>query len=157
MRKQKFSPENEAKIKIILNISKSRQEAQMLLREKFHEEDVVRILQKYYGRSNRENVQNPSPVERNSRSPNKKMPSAKEQHVELIGFAQSIHMRNQDVHACLRLNKKGVPLNNIAPLPKDYKRPAGFSLIPSLLGSNHYVLNLIKANSKLPQAVEAPR
>lgn len=49
LRKQKFSPEKEAKIKIILNTAKSRTEAHKLLqREKFRDEDIVRILQKYY-------------------------------------------------------------------------------------------------------------
>lgn len=39
----------EAKIKLILNTASSRLEAQKLLqREKFREEDIVRILQKYY-------------------------------------------------------------------------------------------------------------
>lgn len=49
MRKQKFSPEMEAKIKIILNTAISRSEATKLLqKEKFRDEDIVRILQKYY-------------------------------------------------------------------------------------------------------------
>lgn len=39
----------EAKIKIILNTASSRAEASKLLqKEKFRDEDIVRILQKYY-------------------------------------------------------------------------------------------------------------
>lgn len=39
----------EAKIKIILNTAGSRSEASKLLqKEKFRDEDIVRILQKYY-------------------------------------------------------------------------------------------------------------
>lgn len=156
LRKQKFSPENEAKIKIILNTAKTRSEAQkMLLKEKFKEEDVVRIIQKYFRRGSRENL---APSERSqsrsrvttpssSGSPSKKS-SSRDQQVELVGFAQNIHLANQEVHKNLRLNKPGVPSHLIGELPHDYRRPPGFSLIPSLLGSNHYVLNLIKANSK---------
>lgn len=49
LRKQKFSTEMDAKIKIILNTAKTRAEAQRLLqKEKFREEDIVRIIQKYY-------------------------------------------------------------------------------------------------------------
>lgn len=75
----------------------------------------------------------------------------RDQQMELVGFAQNIHMLNQDVHKNLRLNKLGIPLNNIGALPQDYRRPPGFSLIPSLLGSNHHVLNLIRANGKIQQ------
>lgn len=108
-------------------------------------------------RGSRDNMQYLNPSDRQSRvstpsshgSPSKK--SAKDQQLELVEFAQNIHMLNQDVHKNLRLNKPGVPLNKITPPPKDYRRPPGFSLIPSLLGSNHYVLNLIKANSKSSQ------
>ena len=39
----------EAKVKLILNTAKSRSEAQkLLLKENFMEEDIVRIIQKYY-------------------------------------------------------------------------------------------------------------
>jgi hypothetical protein len=49
LRKQKFTPEMEAKIRIILNTAESRNEAiRLLQREKFHHEDIVRIIQKYY-------------------------------------------------------------------------------------------------------------
>lgn len=74
--------------------------------------------------------------------------SPKDQQMELVGFAQNVHMMNQAAHKNLRDNKAGVPLSHIGGLPHDYRRPPGFSLIPSLLGSNHYVLNLIKANGK---------
>lgn len=80
--------------------------------------------------------------------------SARDQQLELVGFAQNVHMLNQEVHKNLRLNKAGVPLNHIGAVPADYKRPPGFSLIPSLLGSNHHVLNLIRANGKGYQAYD---
>lgn len=39
----------EAKVKLILNTANSRSEAQkLLLKENFMEEDIVRIIQKYY-------------------------------------------------------------------------------------------------------------
>lgn len=80
--------------------------------------------------------------------------SARDQQMELVGFAQNIHILNQEVHKNLRLNKSGLPLNNIGELPHDYRRPPGFSLIPSLLGSNHHVLNLIRANGKVYQSFD---
>lgn len=110
-----------------------------------------------------------NPSERSSRvntpssngSPSRKGMTPKDQQVELVGFAQKIHMLNQEAHKNLRANKAGIPLNHIGDLPQDYRRPPGFSLIPSLLGSNHYVLNLIKANGKSPngfkQHEEQPR
>lgn len=64
-------------------------------------------------------------------------------------------MLNQEVHKNLRFNKPGIQLNNIGEVPKDYKRPPGFSLIPSLLGSNNYVMNLIRANGKNQQEEQA--
>jgi myosin III len=80
--------------------------------------------------------------------------SVRDQQLEFVGFAQNVHMFNQEVHKNLRLNKAGIPLNNIGPLPQDYKRPPGFSLIPSLLGSNHHALNLIRANGKPNQSFD---
>lgn len=118
-------------------------------------------------RGSRENIQHIIPAERQSRvntpssngSPIRKPMSARDHQHELVGFAQNIHMLNQDVHKNLRLNKPGMALNKIGELPHDYRRPPGFSLIPSLLGSNHYVLNLIKANAKAKanQHDEQPR
>lgn len=66
-----------------------------------------------------------------------------------MGFAQNVHMLNQDVHKNLRLNKPGVKLDKVGGIPSDYNRPPGFSLIPTLLGTNHHVLRLIKANGKI--------
>lgn len=178
LRKHKFPPEMEAKIKIILNTAKSRTEAQKLLqREKFRDEDIVRIIQKYYRqvsanhddpqkslmkrfrRGSRDNGQLLAPMERQSRvntpngSPNRRM-SVKDQQLELVGFAQNLHILNQEVHKNLRSNKSGIPLANIGVVPQDYKRPPGFSLVPTLLGSNHHVLNLIKTNGKLNQSFD---
>lgn len=171
LRKQKFSPEMEAKIKIILNTASSRTEATKLLqREKFRDEDIVRILQKYYRRGSRESMQYLSPSEKqvsrvttpsridtpssNGGSPSRRSMSARDQQMELVGFAQNIHILNQEVHKNLRLNKAGIPISQISALPQDYKRPPGFSLIPSLLGSNHHVLNLIKTNGKVYQSFD---
>lgn len=108
-------------------------------------------------RGSRENVQNIDPAERQSRvstpssnvSPSRNGFTPKDQQTELVEFAQNIHMMNQEAHKNLRLNKSGIPINKIRELPQDYRRPPGFSLIPSLLGSNHYALNLIKANGKV--------
>jgi len=152
----------EAKVKIILNTAKTRAEAQRLLqKEKFRDEDIVRIMQKYYRRSSRENLSYLSPssdrlassVSSSSvSSPSKKGLSTKDQHLELMGFAQNLHVLNQEMHKNLRTNKQGVPITNIDKLPIDYKRPPGFSLVPNLLGnipnSDHHILNLIKANGK---------
>lgn len=66
-----------------------------------------------------------------------------------------------EIHKNLRQNKIGIPLNHIERLPPDYRRPPGFSLIPSLLGSfprnEHHILNLIKANSKQYYASDKSR
>lgn len=47
-------------------------------------------------------------------------------------------MQNQDVHKNLRRNKNGVPLDNVAENLSafNYKRPTGFTLVPSLLESS---------------------
>lgn len=87
-------------------------------------------------------------------SPSRRPMSARDQQLELVGFAQNVHILNQEVHKNLRVNKPGIPLNNISALPNDYKRPPGFSLIPSLLGSNHHVLNLIRNSGKVSQTFE---
>lgn len=93
---------------------------------------------------------NPSP----NGSPSRKAMSPRDQQMELVGFAQNLHVLNQEVHKNLRSNKPGLPLSRIGELPQNYKRPPGFSLIPSLLGSNHHVLNLIRSNGKIYQSFD---
>lgn len=84
--------------------------------------------------------------------------SPKDQHMELISFAQNVHLLNQEMHKNLRHNKAGVPINKIDKVPSDYKRPPGFMLIPGLLGTipggDHHILNLIQANGKSNQLFE---
>lgn len=44
-------------------------------------------------------------------------------------------MLNQDIHKNLRRNNNAIPLVDTAPLAAfNYKRPPGFSLVPSLMG-----------------------
>lgn len=80
--------------------------------------------------------------------------SAKNQQIQLVGFAQNLHILNQEVHKNLRSNKPGVPLSVIGEVPHDYRRPPGFSLVPSLLGSHHHALNLISLSGKNYQSFE---
>lgn len=42
-------------------------------------------------------------------------------------------MLNQEVHKNLLRNKAGVRVDNIEKLPSNYKRPPGFTLLPTLL------------------------
>lgn len=160
-RKQKFSPEKEAKIKLILNASKSRSEALKLLqREKFRDEDIVRILQKYYRRGYRDNVSNISLSEKSSSSAPSPVSSpsrkgqTKDQQLKLISFAQNVHKMNQEVNKHLRTNKPGINVACVSELPSDYKRPPGFSVVPSILGTNnkHHALNLIRRTAYKKQA-----
>lgn len=44
-------------------------------------------------------------------------------------------MLNQDVHKNMRRNKSGIRLDQVENLSSSYKRPPGFSLMPTLLGS----------------------
>lgn len=46
-------------------------------------------------------------------------------------------MLNQDIHKNLRRNNNAITLSETAPLSAfNYKRPAGFTLVPSLMGTN---------------------
>lgn len=47
-----------------------------------------------------------------------------------------IHRHNKDVHKNLYRNKNGIQLNCVENLPNDYKRPPGFSLVPTLLNAS---------------------
>lgn len=45
-------------------------------------------------------------------------------------------MLNQEVHKNLRRNKIGVNMDRIEDLPSNYERPAGFTVIPTLLNAS---------------------
>lgn len=45
-------------------------------------------------------------------------------------------MHNKEVHSNLYRNKNGIHLNSTENLPTDYKRPPGFSLVPTLLNAS---------------------
>lgn len=162
-RKHKFTPEMEAKVKIILNTAENRHEAMKLLqREKFHQEDIVRIVQKFYRRDSVNTSDMPShdSRDRESRdsrekeytsfnySPSKKL-SPRDQQIELVNFAQNVHILNQEIHRNLRQNKKGIPISRIENLPPDYRRPPGFSIVPNLLGSKHHAVDQMKKSSNV--------
>lgn len=53
-----------------------------------------------------------------------------------FSFSTQIHMLNQDVHKNLRRNKSGIHLESVDNPGNNYKRPPGFSLVPTLLGSS---------------------
>lgn len=42
-------------------------------------------------------------------------------------------MKNQHVHKYLRRNKSGIPLADVEDPPPEFIRPAGFSMIPTIL------------------------
>lgn len=46
-----------------------------------------------------------------------------------------MHLLNQEVHKNLRRNKSGIHVDRIEPLSPDYKRPPGFTLLPTLLNA----------------------
>ncbi|CRL04515.1 CLUMA_CG017591, isoform A [Clunio marinus] len=148
LRKHKFSPEMEAKMKIILNTARSRHDAQkMMQKEKFKDEDIVRILQKYYTRGSRELISCSSPSDRKSMSDESSRRS-RDHQLELLNFAQKLHILNQNVHKNLRNNKSGIPLSRIGDVPRDYRRPPGFSIVPNLLGTNQHLMNAVRSPSK---------
>lgn len=63
-------------------------------------------------------------------------------------------MLNQGVHKNLRRNKSGIHLESVEKPASNYKRPPGFSLVPTLLGSSVPNELDIKHNqpTKLPTA-----
>ena len=137
IRKKRWTPEQEAKVKLILNVAKNRVEAQkMMQKEGFTADEAARFAHRYY------RTFKARPDSRNSNSPRKRSPfgspnkkALKDQQQELINFSQNVHLRNQDIHKNLRKNKSGIPLSMIGKLPVDYIRPPGFVLVPGLLGS----------------------
>lgn len=65
-----------------------------------------------------------------------------------------VHMENQEAHKNLRRNKKGVSVDKIEPLPVNYKRPAGFTLIPTLLGTNRDPLDASNRKSSYYESIQ---
>lgn len=57
-------------------------------------------------------------------------------------------MRNLDVHKNMRRKKSGIRLENVENLAMTYKRPPGFSLVPTLLGTVMHTK--FEATSKTP-------
>lgn len=47
-----------------------------------------------------------------------------------------VHLLNQEVHKNLRRNKAGIHVDRIEALSPDYKRPPGFTLLPTLLNAS---------------------
>lgn len=47
-----------------------------------------------------------------------------------------MHLLNQEVHKNLRRNKSGIHVDRIEALSPDYKRPPGFTLLPTLLNAS---------------------
>lgn len=47
-----------------------------------------------------------------------------------------MHLLNQEVHKNLRRNKAGIHVDRIEALSPDYKRPPGFTLLPTLLNAS---------------------
>lgn len=142
IRKKKWTPEQEAKVKIILNTARNRVEAQKLMqKEGFTSDEAARFAHRYYrtfrarGSNSRDSQASPNGKKSPFGSPSKKGLTPKEQQQQLIALSQSVHLMNQDVHKILRKNKSGIPLNLLNKLPSDYKRPPGFVLVPGLLGS----------------------
>lgn len=142
IRKKKWTPEQEAKVKIILNTARNRVEAQKLMqKEGFTSDEAARFAHRYYrtfrarGSISRDSQTSPNGKKSPFGSPFKKGMTPKEQQQQLMALSQSVHLMNQDVHKILRKNKSGIPLNLLNKLPADYKRPPGFVLVPGLLGS----------------------
>lgn len=51
-------------------------------------------------------------------------------------FCVQLHMLNQEVHKNLRRNKTGIRVDQIEKLSPTYKRPPGFTLLPTLLNAS---------------------
>ncbi|XP_037032331.1 myosin-IIIb-like isoform X7 [Bradysia coprophila] len=131
IRKNRWSPELESMAKSIVNKSKSRTEAQrMLQKEGFKSDEIERIIARFMKAPRRRN----STSKDASNSPRKAPLTPRDQHVDMIGFSQKVHMLNQDVHKNLRRNKGGIRLDDIEKLSEHYRRPPGFTLIPNLVG-----------------------
>lgn len=47
-----------------------------------------------------------------------------------------MHLLNQEVHKNLRRNKAGIHVDRIEALSPDYRRPPGFTLLPTLLNAS---------------------
>lgn len=96
LRKNRWSPELEAKAKSILAKSKNRSEAQRLLqREGFKPDEAERVIFRFYKTQRRKSF-NRSDKLSPGNSPAKKLQAPltpRDQHVDLIGFSQNVSNR----------------------------------------------------------------
>lgn len=65
-------------------------------------------------------------------------------------------MLNQEVHKNLRRNKTGIHVDRIERLAPDYKRPPGFTLLPTLLNASMQNKSLDKNARRYYNHVEQP-
>lgn len=93
MRKKRWSPEMERKVKDVIGISKNKDEAyRALLKQGFNVDEIDRVLQRFY-KPQRNNLaavstnQNASPSEAARHLPF----SSHEQQLELIAFSQNVN------------------------------------------------------------------
>ncbi|XP_058807301.1 myosin-IIIb-like isoform X2 [Phymastichus coffea] len=122
--RKKFGYELEERYKNILNDYDDKKEAhQALLREGLKNEDAALIIRRWY--KTEERVRN-KPATKDNIHP-------KLRQADLIHFAQTVHMKNQEVHKYLRRNKPGVRLYEIEDLPPDYVVPEGFKMARKVL------------------------
>ncbi|PSN47190.1 hypothetical protein C0J52_07874 [Blattella germanica] len=115
-------------------------------------EDAVLVIQRYF-RNWRHGEKIPSNQQHRKKAPkpasnHQQANKAPDRQADLISFSHNeylksttnystrkIHMSNQESHKYLRRNKPGVRLSEIGDAPKDYVRPRGFQVVPSLIGN----------------------
>lgn len=92
MRKTRWSPELEAKAKLILNKSKNRSEAQRLLqKEGFKTDEAERVIFRFYKTQRRKSFNRDKPSPHGSPAKKSQAPlTPRDQHVDLIGFSQNV-------------------------------------------------------------------
>lgn len=148
MRKKRWNVELEAKVKLVMNNARNKNEALKLLqREGFSVSESSKLVQRFYRSIKRDQQPHHQQQHYNANSPpsskqespkrnlGEKVLSPRDQQLELITFSQNIHLLNQEFHKNLRRNKSGVRAELVEKLPPDYKRPPGFVLVPGLLGT----------------------
>lgn len=67
-----------------------------------------------------------------------------------------MHLLNQEVHKNLRRNKAGIHVDRIEALSPDYKRPPGFTLLPTLLNASMQNKTLDKNARRHSNLIEQP-
>ncbi|XP_014227640.1 myosin-IIIb-like isoform X2 [Trichogramma pretiosum] len=124
--RKKFGLELEERYKRILNDYDDKREAhQALLREGVKPDDATLIIKRWY--------KTEGPIRK--KVPVKDSVHPKLRQADLIHFAQTVHMKNQEVHKYLRANKGPVPISEIEENPEDYVRPKNFDIIRQYLES----------------------